>query len=108
MKSRRAANSQQAAGSNRCNALLAEENSSYICGMTPPFIKVSRELRDRLRKQAHAEHRTLGVHLAHLASLEDKRKRFERLRAEIDATSDEDLASYREETEWWESVQVTR
>lgn len=89
----------------RCNALLAEEDSRYVCGMTPSFIKVSREPRDRLRKQAHAEHRTLGGHLTHLASLEDKRYRFERLRAEIDATSDEDMASYCEETEWWESVQ---
>lgn len=73
--------------------------------MTQTTIKVSRDLRDLLKRQAKAGHRTLGEHLAHLASLEDKQKRFERLRAEVDATSDEDMASYRDETEWWESAQ---
>lgn len=73
--------------------------------MTHTTIKVSRDLRDRLKQQAAAEHRTLGEHLSHLASLADKQQRFENLRAEIDATSPHDLATYREETEWWESAQ---
>lgn len=68
-------------------------------------IKVSREVRDQLKRQAAAEHRTLGEHLRYLASLADKQERFERLRAEIDATPAEGLASYREETQWWESAQ---
>lgn len=73
--------------------------------MSPTTIKVSRELRDLLKRQAAEEHRTLGEHLAYLASLADKQHRFERLRAEVDATSPEDLASYREEAQWWESAQ---
>ena len=73
--------------------------------MSPTTIKVSRELRDLLKRQAAEEHRTLGEHLAHLASLADKQRRLERLRAEVDATSPEDMASYREEAEWWESAQ---
>lgn len=68
-------------------------------------IKVSREVRDRLKQQAAAEHRTLGEHLRYLASLADKQERFARLRAEIDATPAADMTSYREETEWWESAQ---
>ncbi|MGO2038363.1 MAG: hypothetical protein ACTH2U_17970 [Brevibacterium sp.] len=73
--------------------------------MTQTTIKVSRELRDQLKRQAAAEHRTLGEHLEHLVSIADKQKRFERLRAEVDATSAQDLASYRDETAWWESAQ---
>ncbi|MFT3875220.1 MAG: hypothetical protein QM708_02155 [Propioniciclava sp.] len=68
-------------------------------------IKVSHEVRDLLTRQAIAEGRTMSEHLAYLASLADKLRRIERLRAEIDATSAHDLASYREETEWWESAQ---
>lgn len=73
--------------------------------MSHTTIKVSRDLRDRLKRQAAEEHRTLGDHLAYLASLAEKQRRLERLRAEIDATSPEDLASYREESEWWERAQ---
>ena len=73
--------------------------------MTLTTIKVSRDLRDQLKRQAASEHRTLGEHLAHLATLADKQQRLARLRAEIDATSAQDLESYREESEWWESAQ---
>lgn len=73
--------------------------------MSPTTIKVSRELRDLLKRQAAEEHRTLGEHLAYLASLADKQHRFDRLRAKVDATSPDDLASYRQEAEWWESAQ---
>ena len=73
--------------------------------MTHTTIKVSRELRDVLKHQAAAEHRTLGEHLAYLASLVEKQQRFDRLRAEIDASDPADLAYYREETDWWDSVQ---
>ncbi|MFT4215777.1 MAG: hypothetical protein QM619_01120 [Micropruina sp.] len=73
--------------------------------MTLTTIKVNREVRDLLKRQAAAAHRTLGDHLAHLAALADKQQRIERLRAEIDATPASDLASYREETQWWESAQ---
>lgn len=73
--------------------------------MTLTTIKVSRDLRDQLKRQAASEHRTLGEHLAHLATLADKQQRLAQLRAEIDATSAQDLESYREESEWWESAQ---
>ncbi len=73
--------------------------------MTLTTIKVSRDLRDQLKRQAASEHRTLGEHLAHLATLADKQQRLARLLAEIDATSAQDLESYREESEWWESAQ---
>lgn len=73
--------------------------------MTLTPIKVSRDLRDRLKRQAASAHRTLGEHLAHLAGLAERQQRIEQLRAEIDATSAQDLASYREETELWESAQ---
>ena len=73
--------------------------------MTLTTIKVSRDLRDQLKRQAASEHRTLGEHLAHLATLADKQQRLAQLRAEIDATSAQDLESYRQESEWWESAQ---
>lgn len=73
--------------------------------MTLTTIKVSRDLRDQLKRQAASEHRTLGEHLAHLATLADKQQRLARLLAEIDATSAQDLESYRQESEWWESAQ---
>lgn len=73
--------------------------------MAHTTIKVTRDLRDRLQCQAAAEHRTLGEHLAHLASLSDRQQRFARLGSEIDATSPRDVAFYREESSWWESAQ---
>lgn len=73
--------------------------------MSHTTIKVTRELRDLLKKQAESERRTLGEHLEHLADLAEKQNRLRRLRAEVDATSPEDMASYREETQWWESAQ---
>lgn len=73
--------------------------------MSHTTIKVTRDLRDRLKRQASAEHRTLGEHLEHLASMAERQQRFARLRDEVDATSSEHLASYREETAWWESAQ---
>lgn len=73
--------------------------------MSHTTIKVSRDLRDILKRQDAEEHRALVQHLAYLADRADKQRRFERPRAEIDATSPEDLASYREESKWWESAQ---
>ena len=73
--------------------------------MTHTTIKVTRDLRDRLKRQASAEHRTLGEHLEHLASLAERQQRFTQLRKEIDATIPEHRASYQEETDWWETAQ---
>ena len=73
--------------------------------MAHTTIKVSRSLRDQLKRQAAAERRTLGEHLQHLASLDDRNRRFDKLRSEIDATAPADMDSYFEETDWWESAQ---
>jgi hypothetical protein len=42
---------------------------------------------------------------SHDRDLSEKNRRMARLWVEIDATSKEDRASYREETEWWDSAQ---
>ena len=73
--------------------------------MSSTTIKVSRDLRDRLKQQAADENRTLGEHLDFLASLADRRRRFATLRKEIDATPSQLMESYHEETEWWEPAQ---
>lgn len=68
--------------------------------MTPTSattIKVSSEVRDRLKEQAAAAGRTLGEHLRHLADLGDRASRFEALRVAIDAMSPEARASYDQE-----------
>ncbi|RBA31678.1 hypothetical protein DQ226_15525 [Dietzia maris] len=87
------------------SSLSLRYDRGHTFGMSHTTIKVSRDLRDLLKRQAAEGHRTLGDHLAYLASLAEKQRRLERLRAEIDATSPEDLASYREESEWWERAQ---
>jgi predicted transcriptional regulator len=68
-------------------------------------IKVSPQVRDRLKEQASAAHRTLGEHLAHLAELGDRQTRFVALREAIEATSSEAAASYREETDAWDRIE---
>lgn len=75
----------------------------YTSGMTTT-IKVSTEVRDRLKAQATAAHRTLGDHLRHLADLGDRATRFESLRTAIAETSAEDLASYDREVAEWEAL----
>ena len=68
-------------------------------------IKVSNEVRDRLKGQAALAHRTLGDHLAYLAELGERDARLARLRAAIRATSPEDLESYRRETRDWNHIE---
>lgn len=67
-------------------------------------IKVSNELRDRLKVQAAAHGRTLGEHLAVLADQWDREARFARLRAQIAATPPEEMASWRQEFRWWDTM----
>lgn len=71
----------------------------------PTTIKVSVEVRDRLKRQAAAAHRTLGAHLEHLAELGERQDRFDDLRAAIRATSPDALESYREETREWDRIE---
>ena len=68
-------------------------------------IKVSNEVRDRLKGQAALAHRTLGQHLEYLAGLGEREARMASLRAAVKATSSEDLASYREETHAWDRIE---
>jgi predicted transcriptional regulator len=74
--------------------------------MTATTIKVSTDVRDRLKAQAQAAHRTLGEHLRHLADLGDRAARFEALRAAIAATPPELMESYRREVAEWESISI--
>lgn len=67
-------------------------------------IKVSTELRDRLKAQANAERLTLGEHLERLAELDDRRRRLEALGFAIRSTPSELLESYRDETAAWNAL----
>lgn len=67
-------------------------------------IKVSNEVRDRLKGQAALAHRTLGQQLEYLAGLGEREARMASLRAALAATSPKDLASYREETRAWDRI----
>ncbi len=67
-------------------------------------IKVSSDVRDRLKHQASQAHRTLGEHLAHLADLGDRQDRFTALREAMAATPADAIDSYRAETEAWDRI----
>jgi len=67
-------------------------------------IKVSNEVRDRLKVQAAASNRTLGAHLEYLAALGERRARMQHLQAAIRSTSAADLESYRAEARAWEQL----
>lgn len=56
-------------------------------------IKVTDELRDRLKEQAAHEGLTLGAHLARLADADDRRRRLKSLKIAIEATSSCDWAT---------------
>jgi hypothetical protein len=68
-------------------------------------IKVSNEVRDRLKGQAALAHRTLGQHLEHLAGLGEREARMAALRAAMRSTAAEDLASWREEASAWSRIE---
>lgn len=69
-------------------------------------IKVSDELRDRLKEQAARDGLTLGAHLAHLADAEDRRWRLHLLKSTINASSSADAGSYAAETGAWERTEL--
>jgi predicted transcriptional regulator len=69
-------------------------------------IKVSDELRDRLKDQAALEGLTLGAHLARLADAEDRRLRLTALRSAIASTSEADARSHAVESEEWERTEL--
>jgi hypothetical protein len=68
-------------------------------------IKVTVEVRDRLKQQARQAHRTLGQHLEHLAGLGEREARMVSLRDAMTATSAENLESYREEVRAWDHLE---
>jgi hypothetical protein len=68
-------------------------------------IKVAAEVRDQLKDQAAVAHRTLGQHLEYLATLGEREVRMARLRTAVRATSQDDLASYRDETRAWDRLE---
>lgn len=69
-------------------------------------IKVSDELRDRLKEQAARDGLTLGAHLERLADAEDRRLRLESLRIAIERTAPEDLQTHAVESADWERAEL--
>jgi len=67
-------------------------------------IKVTTELRDRLKAQAGEHGRTIGEHLAVLADAAERTARFARLRSQIAATPTHLRTSYDDETAAWDAT----
>ncbi len=70
-------------------------------------IKVSDELRDRLKAQAARDGLTLGAHLARLAEADDRRQRLLALQTAVAKTSTEDRESHTVEFAAWELTELT-
>lgn len=78
----------------------------YTQSMTTT-IKVSDELRDRLKAQAARDSLTLGAHLARLADADDRRHRLLALQMAVAETSTEGMESYAAESLAWERSELT-
>ncbi|MDR1293757.1 MAG: hypothetical protein LBK59_02170 [Bifidobacteriaceae bacterium] len=74
--------------------------------MTATTIKVSVELRDRLKAQACGAGVTLGQHLRALADLSDRDARLRSLSDAIVGTPTARLASWTAETSGWEASEL--
>jgi hypothetical protein len=70
-------------------------------------IKVSDELRDRLKAQAARDGLTLGAHLARLAEADDRRHRLLALKTAVAETSTKGMESYAAESAAWERTELT-
>ena len=70
-------------------------------------IKVSDELRDRLKAQASRAGLTIGAHLAVLADDADRRERLTSVKQAIAASSAADLASHEHESTSWERTELS-
>ncbi|MFJ4223439.1 hypothetical protein [Microbacterium sp. NPDC089695] len=70
------------------------------------MIKVSDDLRDRLKEQAARDGLTLGAHLARLADAEDRRRRLESVREAVARTSPSGLEEYAAEAAEWERLEL--
>jgi predicted DNA-binding protein len=69
-------------------------------------IKVSDELRDRLKVQAARDGLTLGAHLARLAEADERAHRLSDLKTAIAHTSGTSAALYAAETAEWERAEL--
>ena len=69
-------------------------------------IKVSDELRDRLKMQAARDGLTLGAHLARLADADERAHRLRDLKTAIASTSDTSAALYAAESAEWERTEL--
>lgn len=70
-------------------------------------IKVSDDLRNRLKEQASRAGLTLGAHLTVLADAADRRQRLTDLKQAIAASSIDDIALHTEESQHWETAELT-
>ena len=70
-------------------------------------IKVTPATRDRIKGHAQRADRTINDYLDMLIDLADRELRFDALRAAIANTSAEDMASWRDETDVWETLELT-
>ena len=89
--------------SNSHSASVRAWRSWYTKSMTTT-IKVANDVRDRLKAQAAAAHRTLGEHLAYLADVEERSARLAAMREAIAATLPEAMESYRAELDAWQRL----
>lgn len=69
-------------------------------------IKVSDELRDRLKVQAARDGLTLGAHLARLAEADEREHRLSDLKTAIAHTSGTSAALYAVEAAEWERTEL--
>ena len=67
-------------------------------------IKVTSDVRDRLKAQAKAGGRTLGEQLKFLAKLGERQARLDAMSAAMAATPPELMTTYDDEVEYWDSV----
>lgn len=70
-------------------------------------IKVSDEVRDRLKAQASRSGLTLGAHLAHLADLVDRQERLAAAARAMAASTDAAVTEYLAETRAWEQAELS-
>lgn len=67
-------------------------------------IKVPVELRDRIKEMASQRDETMPSFVEYLLAQELRRQKLDKLRQDIAASSDEDLASWREEVALWDQA----
>lgn len=69
-------------------------------------IKVSNQLRDRLKARAGEQGLTIGSYLEHLVRVDERSRQMKALGAAIANTPPELMKSYREELAEWEQAEL--